>query len=357
MGGDEWTAPNYDGDESLGGEKRVDLAKILQGWKAYNQRKVGQEYTDTPNKENERVVSHTAFGTKMVGYASLLTGLTFSVLTLTGHVPLIGHVPLTCLTLIILIGACITFGLATQVLGNKIGAGAVARFTLVGFTGAAITYSLYHAANDGIISATSSAHHADLLLVLQANTMAMGAFLGIFVVFFVGTKLLGGSGFMGRFKVFKEFELAQLGIVFAMTGMLGVGLNLVPFDGTVPTGEAVAYVNMASLIILWLGLAFFAYGFLKGPKGENRPEILLSVATIITLTAGAGVVVGAGFQVGTEALHPIGTEIMVYSGVAFVGLLATMCIVFTIRNKCRNAPGAIPEPVPYVAAGGGAYKR
>lgn len=90
-----------------------------------------------------------------------------------------------------------------------------------------------------------------------------------------------------------------------MTGMLGLGLNLVM------PGVPAAHVNMASLIILWLGLAFFAYGFLKGPEGKNRPEILLSVATIITLTAGAGVVVGCGFQVGTEALHPIGTEIMV----------------------------------------------
>lgn len=173
--------------------ERIDLAEILQRWDRYTN---GASASSSPAKDdNDRVVSHAACGTKMVGYLSLLTGLTFSVLTLTGHVPL------TCLTFIILIGVCITLGLATQVLGNKIGVAAAARFTLVVCTGAAITYSLYHAANDGI-----SAHHADLLHVLEANTMAMGAFLGIFVVFFVGTKLLGSSVFKGGVKVWSTVK-------------------------------------------------------------------------------------------------------------------------------------------------------
>lgn len=234
------------------------------------------------------------------------------------------------MALIILLGVCFTIGLATQVLGNKLGPWGALRASMVGLTGAAITVSLClsHTAN---ILAESNPAHAELLL-LSGYFLAGGAALGIVVVLVVGIKLIG------RDMVFRKgFQRQSAGVALATLGMCGIFFTTLPkcWDvGTAPKWmtDASPYVGLTSLILIWCGLAFFAYGFLTHEK--YRADVGPIIATTLTLVAGAGFVCGGGIHL-FGSNEQIGMEVMQYSGLAFAGLLASMCIFFTWKF-CLN---------------------
>merc|ERR1712000_190328 len=111
--------------------------------------------------------------------------------------------------------------------------------------------------------------------------------------------------------------------------MVGISISTIPacYPATemAEWAEACPYVNFVSFILLWFGLVFFAIRFLKlevdGRKYQAETSYI--VATVGALIAGAGVVLGVGLQLpgADDAMKAAGTELIVWCGIAFAGLL------------------------------------